>query len=102
MEIRAMERYPMTKKVSGKADRASPTEVEQLVSDVAKRFGRLGILVNNAGVAAGGIVGAQRVKHALQRFGRPEEIAAGLAFLASREASFKIGTVLTIDGGFTA
>src|SRR6202012_4870851 len=33
-----------------KADQASSAEVERLVEDVAKEFGRLAILVNNAGV----------------------------------------------------
>jgi NAD(P)-dependent dehydrogenase (short-subunit alcohol dehydrogenase family) len=34
--------------------------------------------------------------------GRPEEIAAAVLYLASDEARFAIGTVLVLDGGFTA
>ena len=45
---------------------------------------------------------AQRKQHALQRFGKPEEIAAGVVFLASPQASFVTGAVLDIDGGVNA
>jgi NAD(P)-dependent dehydrogenase (short-subunit alcohol dehydrogenase family) len=38
----------------------------------------------------------------MNRLGRPEEIANGMLFLASDEASFMTGAVLTIDGGMTA
>ncbi len=36
------------------------------------------------------------------RLGRPEEIAAGVAYLASDDASFVTGSELYIDGGYIA
>ncbi len=36
------------------------------------------------------------------RLGRPEEVAAGVAYLASDDAAFVTGLELYIDGGFTA
>ena len=38
----------------------------------------------------------------LKRMGKPEEIAAGILFLASDEIKYTIGTILSIDGGYTA
>lgn len=38
----------------------------------------------------------------MRRLGTPDEIAAGMLFLASDESSFATGTILTIDGGMTA
>ncbi|GAU64971.1 putative 3-oxoacyl-[acyl-carrier-protein] reductase [Streptomyces sp. NBRC 110611] len=44
----------------------------------------------------------QRAANAMRRYGCPEEIAAGIVFLASPAASFITGTTLNIDGGFFA
>jgi NAD(P)-dependent dehydrogenase (short-subunit alcohol dehydrogenase family) len=40
--------------------------------------------------------------HALNRLGRAEEVAEGVLFVASDEASFVTGTALAVDGGLMA
>jgi NAD(P)-dependent dehydrogenase (short-subunit alcohol dehydrogenase family) len=43
-----------------------------------------------------------RKLYALGRVGEPEDIAAAVTFLASRDAAWITGTTLTVDGGLTA
>jgi gluconate 5-dehydrogenase len=57
----------------------------------------------NAAVAAGGESSAMvRRRTILGRWGKPSEIAGACVFLASDEAAYVTGSVLTVDGGFTA
>ena len=43
-----------------------------------------------------------RTGHLLGRFGDPEEVVGGAVYLASDAASFVTGSVLSVDGGWTA
>ena len=40
--------------------------------------------------------------HPIGHVGAPEDIAAGIAYLASEDAKFVTGSELVIDGGYTA
>jgi NAD(P)-dependent dehydrogenase (short-subunit alcohol dehydrogenase family) len=41
-------------------------------------------------------------RHMLNRFGQPHEVVAAAVFLASDEASFMTGSVMVVDGGWSA
>ena len=41
-------------------------------------------------------------EYPIGRFGKPEDVASACLFLASDESSFITGTILPVDGGFTA
>ena len=45
---------------------------------------------------------AARGRHAMKRFGKPEDIAEAALYLASDASSFTTGTVLPVDGGWLA
>jgi len=93
---------------------ATKAGIVQLVRTAAAEFGPHGVRVN---AVAPGVVDtpltapikanpdwydAYSAKTILKRWGRPEEIAAPTAFLASDAASYMTGTVLFVDGGWTA
>lgn len=101
----------------GSAYNASKAGVVMLTKSMAIDYGRKGIRVNC--ICPGGIEtpmlldlidadgmelyrAALLDEHLLGRFGKPSEIAAAAAFLASEDASFITGHSLVVDGGFTA
>ena len=70
----------------------SPTRL--LVDRALERFGRLDVMYANAGG-----VDEQVKDHPMRRMGKPEEIAAAAAFLASDDASYINGITIPVDGG---
>ena len=52
--------------------------------------------------ALGGFEESMAATTPMRRLGRPEELAAPLLFLASEASSFVTGSVLVVDGGFSA
>jgi NAD(P)-dependent dehydrogenase (short-subunit alcohol dehydrogenase family) len=88
--------------------------VAQMTRDMGVRLAAEGIRVN--AVAPGFIYTAitenvtknpevhdmMKKLHPLQRMGQAEEVANVIAFLASDEASFVVGAVWAVDGGYTA
>jgi NAD(P)-dependent dehydrogenase (short-subunit alcohol dehydrogenase family) len=93
---------------------ASKHAVEGLTKSVALEVGSMGIRVN--AVAPGPIqtgmldrfTGSEDVKaylatlNAQKRIGQPDEIAQAILYIASSEASFVTGHILTVDGGKSA
>lgn len=61
----------------------------------------LGLDSDKRAAANGMIAGIAAQAQPLQRAGRPEDIAAAVAYLASDDAGFVTGTHITVDGGMT-
>jgi len=78
----------------------------------ARDLGPKGITVNNVQpgpidtdmnpAGNGDFAGLQKTATALGRYGKPEEVAAAVAFLASPAAAYITGATLNVDGGFNA
>ena len=93
---------------------ASKGGVVAMTEALADEFAGLGITVNAIGPGfietdmTKGVMGMPDFYKGLlaripmKRFGKPEEIAATVVYLASEEASYTTGATLYVDGGWTA
>lgn len=64
------------------------------------RLLQTGLVVTQLNTAPGSAAQRLIASVPLGRMGRPEEIAAGVLFLASSDASYITGATLDIDGGY--
>jgi 3-oxoacyl-[acyl-carrier protein] reductase len=85
--------------------------VKMFTQALAREIGGRGITVNNVqpgpidtelNPAAGDWAVPQKAATALNRYGRVEEIADTVAFIAGPEASYITGANITVDGGMNA
>jgi 3-oxoacyl-[acyl-carrier protein] reductase len=88
---------------------AAKAGVVALTQSVAKEVARIGITINAVcpgfveTEALAHLAGEERkaaqMKIPMRRFGRPEEVAATIRFLAGAEAGYITGTAVKVDGG---
>src|SRR5438093_3281406 len=85
--------------------------VKMFTQALAREIGSRGITVNNVqpgpidtdlNPASGDWAVPQKAATALERYGRVDEIAAAVAFIAGPESSYITGSNLTVDGGMNA
>ena len=103
-------KQPVNNLVLSNAVRVS---VAGLMKTLSNELAQYNITVNNV---LPGYTETERLKHLLEnnpsfssaknevplgRFGKPEEFAAAVAFLASERASYITGISLAVDGGWT-
>jgi 3-oxoacyl-[acyl-carrier protein] reductase len=90
---------------------ATKGAVKMFTQGLSREVGSRGITVNNIqpgpidtdlNPAAGDWAAPQRAATALDRYGRVEEVAALVAFVAGPESSYITGANLTVDGGTNA
>jgi 3-oxoacyl-[acyl-carrier protein] reductase len=90
---------------------ATKGAVKMFTQGLSREVGSRGITVNNVqpgpidtdlNPAAGDWAVPQKAATALKRFGRVDEVAALVAFVAGPESSYITGANLTVDGGMNA
>ena len=109
--------YSVRGKADGAAYAAAKTAIYSLTKSLALEFAPFGIRCNSVGpgpIETPMLLAGRseeewaplRIARAAQvpmgRLGQPEEVALGVLYLASDDSSFMTGSVLTVDGGWTA